>query len=214
MRIKMWLQDRKTSGIESRENFFRSAGKELAVAAATAQWPTWRSNREPDSFSNLGLESQEQWNLVSTVPVNDPSALLYDLDNDGQQVLVPAKTLRSFQDVRAMPNAAGNCYASWVSLEISQPELSRYALWYRFWGQRDRERDGERGRGGERETLSLCLCYTDTVPGQEEYWVLDWTLQSGGGRLSFSALLGTWTVNLTPELNHIKKMLHPKLSKF
>lgn len=157
MRIKMWLQDRKTSGIESRENFFRSAGKELAVAAATAQWPTWRSNREPDSFSNLGLESQEQWNLVSTVPVNDPSALLYDLDNDGQQVLVPAKTLRSFQDVRAMPNAAGNCYASWVSLEISQPELSRYALWYRFWGQRDRERDGERGR--ERNTVPLPLLH-------------------------------------------------------
>lgn len=159
MRIKMWLQDRKTSGIESRENFFRSAGKELAVAAATAQWPTWRSNREPDSFSNLGLESQEQWNLVSTVPVNDPSALLYDLDNDGQQVLVPAKTLRSFQDVRAMPNAAGNCYASSLVGDFSARAQQVCSVVQILGPERQRERRGEGERGRERNTVPLPLLH-------------------------------------------------------
>lgn len=60
MEIKMWLQERKRFGIESRENFFRLAGKELTVSATTALWPTWGSNRAPDSFINRELETQEQ----------------------------------------------------------------------------------------------------------------------------------------------------------
>lgn len=62
MRIEMWLQDREKFGIESREKIFRSAGMELAVAAATVLWFTWRSNRAPDK--DLELESQEQENIL------------------------------------------------------------------------------------------------------------------------------------------------------